>query len=270
VLLTSSEPAARQELAPDPFFRPEELAMPLRDHFRPPLDLKTSWEGFHGQWPAVIVHQLRRQLPVGYVAEPRVHSGPRVEIDIAAFEEDDTPPLSAMTEGNGGVVTAVWAPAQPSVLVETTLPEYDEYEVRIFDARRGRHLVAAIEIVSPANEDRPEHRNLFVAKCVALLQKGVAVSIVDLVTTRHFNLYVELLATIGHTDPTLGDPPPDLYATSCRWTRRGKQTLLEAWSHVLSLEKPLPTLPLWLGTDLVVPLNLEQSYEQACSDLWIT
>ena len=22
--------------------------MPLRDHFRPPLDLITSWEGFHG------------------------------------------------------------------------------------------------------------------------------------------------------------------------------------------------------------------------------
>jgi hypothetical protein len=28
-------------------------------------------------------------------------------------------------------------------------------------------------------------------------------------------------------------------------------------------------LPLWLSRDLVVPLNLEQSYEQACSDLWI-
>ena len=153
--------------------------------------------------------------------------------------------------------------------VETTLPDYDEYEVRIFDARRGRHLVAAIEIVSPANKDRPEHRNVFVAKCAALLQKGVAVSIIDLVTVEHFNLYLELLAVIGHADPTLGDPPPHLYAASCRWTRQGKRTLLEAWSHVLTLEQPLPTLPLWLSTDLVVPLNLEQSYEQACSDLWI-
>jgi hypothetical protein len=31
----------------------------------------------------------------------------------------------------------------------------------------------------------------------------------------------------------------------------------------------LLTLPLWLGTDLAVPLELEQSYEQACSDPWI-
>jgi Protein of unknown function (DUF4058) len=157
-----------------------------------------------------------------------------------------------------------------ALAVETTLPEYDAYEVRIFDARRGRHLVAAIEIVSPANKDRPEHRNVFVAKCAALLQKGVAVSIVDLVTMKRFNLYSELLAVIGHTDPTLGDPPSHLYAASCRWTRQGERTLLEAWSHVLTLEAPLPTLPLWLGTDLVVPLNLEQSYEQACNDLWIS
>ena len=80
----------------------------------------------------------------------------------------------------------------------------------------------------------------------------------------------EQLAQIGHTHPTLGDPPPDLYAASCRWTRQGKRTLLQAWSHVLTLGEPLPTLPLWLSTVLVVPLNLEQSYEQACSDLWIS
>jgi len=61
--------------------------MPLRDHFRPPLDDLTSWEGFHGQWPAVIVQHLRKQLPAGYVAEPRVHSGSQVEIDVAAYAE---------------------------------------------------------------------------------------------------------------------------------------------------------------------------------------
>ncbi len=76
--------------------------MPLRDHFRPPLDDLTSWEGFHGGWPMVIVQHLRKLLPAGYVAAPRVHSGAQVA-------------------------------------VETTLPDYDEYEVRIYDAKRGRH-----------------------------------------------------------------------------------------------------------------------------------
>jgi hypothetical protein len=35
-----------------------------------------------------------------------------------------------------------------------------------------------------------------------------------------------------------------LYAASCRWTRQGQRTLLEAWSQVLTLGQPLPTLPL--------------------------
>jgi hypothetical protein len=52
----------------------------------------------------------------------------------------------------------------------------------VYDQRRGRHLVAAVEIVSPANKDRPENRRAFVTKGAALLQQGVCVSLVDLVT----------------------------------------------------------------------------------------
>lgn len=195
----------------------------------------------------------------GYVAGPRVHSGPQIEIDVAAFEKDDAQFLSTW-DGNGGMATAQWA-AQPKVTVETELSDYYEYEVRIYAATRGRRLVSAIEIVSPANRHRPEHRNVLIGKCVALLQKGVAVSIVDLVSVRHFNLYAELPTMIGHSDPTLGDPTQ--YAASRRWVRKGKQTLFEAWSHPLVVGRPLPTLPLWLGTDRVVPLNLERSYEQS-------
>jgi len=242
--------------------------MPLRDHFRPPLDNIASWEELHGQWPAIIVQHLRRKLPAGYVAAPRVHAGAQAEIDVATFKKDDAPSINGMSETIGGVATAVWAPAAASLAIETEVPDFDEYEVRIYDAKRGRHLVAAIEIVSPANKDRPEHRNAFVGKCAALLQKGVAVSIVDLVTVRHFNLYADVLAFLGHHDPTLGDPPPDIYATSCRFVKKQK-TMLEAWSHSLTVGHPLPTLPLWLDAKLVVPLDLEQSYEQACHDLWI-
>src|SRR5277367_6775661 len=117
-----------------------------------------------------------------------------------------------MSEASGGVATAVWAPAAASLAIETELPDFDEYEVRIYDAKRGRRLVAALEIVSPANKDRPEHRNAFIGKCAALLRKGVAVSIVDLVTVRQFNLYADALAFVGHADPTLSDPPSSIYA----------------------------------------------------------
>jgi hypothetical protein len=212
---------------------------------------------------------LRNSLPAGYVAGPHVHSGAQIAIDIAAFEKDDAPPVEEPNETGGGVATVVWLPAAASLAVETDLPDFDEYEVRIYDARRGRRLVAAVEIVSPANKDRPEHRNAFVGKCAALLQKGIAVRIVDIVTVRHFNLYAEVLAFCGHADPTLSDPPPHTYAASCRWVRRDKRTILKAWSHVLTVGQPLPRLPLWLTADRVVPLDLEPSYEQACHDLCI-
>src|SRR5262249_55654389 len=175
----------------------------LRDHFRPPVSTRVSWEEIHGMWPARIVLHLRSLLPPGYVAGPKIHAGSQVEIDVAAFEQDDATRLQS-SASNGGVATAPWAPPEPTLAVETEGPDYDEYEVRIYDAERGRQLVAVIELVSPGNKDRPEKRNAFVGKCAALLQKGIAVSIVDVVTTRQFNLYAELLRFLGHGDPSLG------------------------------------------------------------------
>src|SRR5215469_5478268 len=165
--------------------------MPLRDHFRPPVSKKSSWEGFHGMWPASIVRQLRKQLPPGYVAEPRVHLGTLMEIDVGALESR-AGAHGVATNGSGTTVTA-WTASAPVVAVDTAPPDEYEYEVRIFDLERERTLVAAIELVSPANEDRPESRQAFVDKCAALLRKGVAVSLVDLVTIRRFNLHAQLM-----------------------------------------------------------------------------
>jgi hypothetical protein len=228
-----------------------------------------TWEELHGQWPAVIVQQLRKHLPTGYVCGPRVHSGSQIEVDVAAYERDDAPAGFDSSDGGGGVATAVWAPPQPAVAVEIELPDYDEYEVRIYDATRERTLVAAIELVSLANKDRAEHRNAFVGKCAALLQKGVAVTIVDVVTARHNNLYAELLAFLGLPDTTFGAEPPATYAASCRWVRAEKRAILQTWPRALAVGQPLPVLPLWLTATFAVPLDLEQSYEKACDDLSI-
>lgn len=242
--------------------------MPLRDHFRPPVSHRASWEELHGMWPARIVLQLRAVLPQGYVAGPKIHAGSRVVIDVATFEHDEAPRPRGRDAG-GGVATVAWAPPEPTAVIETEVPDDDEYEVRIYDAERGRQLVAAIELVSPGNKDRPEKRNAFVGKCAALLRNGVAVSIIDVVTTRQANLYAELLRFLGRDDPSLGDPPPGLYAVSCRWRPLGRRMALQAWSHALEVGRPLPTIPLWLAPDLAVPLDLEAGYEQSSHDLWI-
>ncbi len=64
-------------------------------------------------------------------------------------------------------------------------------------------------------------------------------------------------------------PQTDLYAVACRLTREGEAGRLETWSHPLAIGQALPTLPLWLASDLAVPLELEPSYEEACRVLRI-
>jgi hypothetical protein len=244
--------------------------MPLRDHFRPPLDDSRSWDELHGAWPTVIVMALNRTLPPRYVAAPRVHLGPHAEIDVTAYETDTSDSAVATMGGvDGGVATAVWAPPKPTFDVAVDLPEQDEYEVRVYDTQRHRRLVAAIEIVGPANKDRPEHRRAFVAKCAGLLKRHVSVALVDLVTTRRSNLYVDQLELLGQADPSLAPEPPAVYAAACRWALEADAWHFLAWTHTLVVGQPLPLLPLWLAENLAVPLELESTYEETCRILRI-
>ncbi len=241
--------------------------MPLRDHFRSPVNDKHSWDSLYAGWPAMFVQQLFDILPSGFVAAPGVHFGKNFEIDVSAFEEDG-PAESITNTGDSGVATV--APPAPTLTLEADLSDRDEFEVQVYDVERGRELVAAIEIVSPSNKDRPEHRRAFVAKVAALLQKEVCVSVVDLVTIRQHNLYADLLELIDRKDPQLGPTPPNLYAVTIRSRKPpDMRSLLELWYYPMSLGQPLPTLPIWLRPDLSVLLPLETSYEETCRLLHI-
>jgi hypothetical protein len=208
---------------------------------------------------------LSRKLPPRYVAAPRIHLGAVAEVDVSTYQKDEPGPFpAALGPEERGAATAVWAPPRPTFSVKTELPDQDEYEVRVYDTKRHRRLVAAVELVSPANKDRPEARRAFVAKCAALLLQRVSVAIVDLVTTRHFNLYSDLLELIGQTDPSLAPEPPPHYAAACRWRPQNGASLFDAWNSTLALGQPLPTLPLWLADNFAVPLELEATYEETC------
>jgi Protein of unknown function (DUF4058) len=244
--------------------------MPLRDHFRPPVENKHSWDELHGMWPAVIVQQLFLILPKGYVAAPGVHLGTAFESEVSAYEEVGPADDDKADAGSGGVALAAWAPPKPTLTLEAELPDQDEYEVRVYDARHGRRLVAAIEIVSPSNKDRPESRRAFVAKVAALLQRDVCVSLVDLVTIRQFNLYADLLELVGKSDPMLGAEPAALYAATVHGRKRvRRRPLLDVWFYPMTIGQPLPSLPLWLDVDLGVTVDLEASYEETCRVLHI-
>lgn len=189
--------------------------MPLRDHFRPPLDDVHSWDELHGGWPMTIVQELVEVLPEPYFAAPGVHLG------------------------------TLYAPPKPTLTLEPRLPNQDVYEVRVYevntgtyqtplaaadkldltiggatvatyDSRPNRRLVAAIEIISPSNKDRPENRATLVAKVATLLKNNICVSIVDVVSTFDFNLYAELMSFLNGVDSALGSEPSPTYAATLR------------------------------------------------------
>jgi hypothetical protein len=190
--------------------------MPLRDHFHPPVTLRHSWDELHGGWPMKIVEWLLPNLPANYVAAPQIHLGGAVEIDVATFEHDSSGAAAWSANGDAGRAVAVWEATEPTLRVETDLPDLDEYEVRVYDVTRGRRLVAAVELVSPSDRDRPETRQAFVAKCAALLRQQVSVTIANVVTVRESNLYADLLTLFGERDPSAGAAPAGTYAVTAR------------------------------------------------------
>lgn len=218
----------------------------------------------------MIVTALLPKLPMRYFAEPRARLGRDYEIDVASYdlETGAETVLETHTE-QGGVATAIWAPPRPTLSVISHFPDQHAYEVRVYDGKRRRRLVAAVEIVSPANKDRPARRRQFVAKCAELLRRHVCVAIVDLVTTRQVNLYSDLLELAGHADAAISAAPPAIYAAVCRWRREEEATLFETWVRPFAIGQPLPTMPLWLSDDFALPLELEPSYEETCRVLRI-
>jgi hypothetical protein len=244
--------------------------MPLRDHFQPPVSKRSSWEGFHSLWPGILVQQLASRLPEGFVAEPRVHLGSYYEIDVCTFEQHQPSAAreAAASESKAGPALATETAPAPTLTLDAEFPDQYAYEVLIFDVERDRRLVAAVELVSPANKDRPESRRLFVAKCFDLLRQDVCVSLIDLVTIRQSNLYTELLALLGRSDPTFSPPSP-IYAVTCRKRQVGSHTKLDIWSRPLAIGQPLPSLPIWLSETRTVSLDLEASYQETCRVLRI-
>ena len=243
--------------------------MPLRDHFRPPLEKKHPWNELHAGWPMMLVQHLFRLLPPGFEAGPSVQIGKDFNIDIGVVDDDERF-LSGADEGAGGTAVAAAVAPSPTAVLDTDMPVQDELEVLIYDAEQGRQLVAAIELVSPANKDRPETRRAFVGKVAALLQKDVCVSIVDVVTSKSFNLYAELLAFIDRTDPAVPAEPPAIYTvTLLGRSRFRKRTQLLCWYNPMTVGLPLPTLPIRLTEDQRILLPLEESYEETCKYLHI-
>jgi hypothetical protein len=226
--------------------------MPLQDHFHPPLSTRRHWHSFPNSWATYLAADLNCRLPQGYFAEANVQFG--IEIDVGTFAEDGAGSSPAASD---------WTPSEPALSVPMALIT-DIVEVQVFETSGGPTLAGAVELVSPANKDRPDNRDAFVNKCAAYLQQGVGLVIVDVVTERVANLHNELLARLSaaHAEPLQAT----LYAVAYRPAGHNDQARLDIWPAVLAVGQPLPTLPLWLRGGLYLPLELEAAYQRTCQE----
>jgi len=229
--------------------------MPLLDHFRPPVIHDIQWNTFHAVWAGTITDRLTQVVPSEFQVREHFKLGGGLEIDIAALQ--NRPPAT----GTDTPKASAWQPPE-GVTVPATFP--DSFEVLVFRQFGGRQLVAAIELVSPGNNDAPDTREAFVSKVVSYLHEGVSVLIVDVVTERRANLHNELVAQMRLPDALRLPTDPPLYATAYRPVLRDGRAEIDVWTSAFNVGDALPTMPLRLIADYFVPVELEATYMEAC------
>jgi hypothetical protein len=198
-------------------------------------------------------------LPEGFFAEEHAHLGPRVEIDLATFAD----PLPT-GEANGATATApvrTWTAPPAAFVLPAAFP--DRFEVLVFDSEAGATLVAAIELVSPANKDRAAHRRAFAIKCASYLCQGVSLIVVDIVTSRRANLHNEMIGLLDHGEAFTQPAEVGLYAVAYRPLVRGGAEQIDVWPAALAVGETLPVLPLAINAEICLPLDLEATYTAA-------
>src|SRR5262249_31938786 len=185
-----------------------------------------------------------------------------VEIALATVEATSHPQSPGKQ-----LIAEPWVPPTPAATLAVDFTGIDRVEVQVFYDEGSPRLAAAIELVSPKNKDRPSQRRAFAVKCANYLQQAASVVVVDVVTVRRKSLHAELLQTLDVSNGAIWESPSGLYAVVYRTVRTEEQPHVEIWTEALALGSPLPRLPLWLGVDISVPLDLEKSYQAACESL---
>jgi hypothetical protein len=219
--------------------------------------MRRHWHAFHNAWATFIASHLNQQLPAGFFAEPNVQFG--IEIDVATFEESTQPgPCSA-----GERATTLWTPPPPTLTIPLPIVT-DIIEIAVFGTEGGPELAGAIELVSPANKDRPEHRGAFAQKCSNYLQHGIGLVVVDVVTSRTGNMHELILLQFEHRHPIAGNP--ELYASAYRPVERSGTTSLDIWYEPVAVGQHLPTMPFWLRGGQCFAVDFDATYERTCTE----
>ncbi len=234
--------------------------MPLHDWTDRP-----GWEGMHHLWIAELLKWLRRRLPPGYRAF--IGSAPVVAVgapprrpDVGIRRRPERPNNQAVASGNERDADSGFSLAPDIELAVSTL----EPGVSVSIEKEGR-LIAAIELISPRNKDRPDSRVTYVTRYLAYLHESVHLLLVD-VHRRPigFSFADEIAADLSLNQEPMPAPMAVSYRVGDPAATGGR--FLAIWRRSMTEGSILPTLPLALDMDSMVPVNLELTYNAAAID----
>ena len=221
-----------------------------------------GWDGVRLFWLSELARHIKPQLP----AEYRVHLGtvPAISLDAVATKPD----VSVRHWENGE------GPQPPAGGTEFGEPEV-EIATLALDPQKAvmvtyhGQLVAVIEIVSPANKDRPSSRANYTARYLGYLKSLVNLLIVD-VHARPFGFsFADSLASeLGLKRDSLPSPMAVTYRVGEPAPDGG--SFLGTWSRRLTVGEPLPSMPLPLSVHKLVTVDLETTYSSAAADAYLT
>lgn len=214
--------------------------MPLRDHFHPPLSEQIGWESFLSNWATRLTDSLVDHLPSEFYAEEHRNAHSNLEVVVTSYGHTPAAPFT-----------------MPALFP-------DSFEVRVIQTTSGPTLVAAIELVSPGNKERPAERRAFAAKSASYLHRGVSLIVMDIVTSRRGNLHNEMMQLLEIEERFLLPTDSELYAVAYRPVRRNERAEIDVWTETFAVGSLLPTLPLRLTGDTFVPVDFESTYQESC------
>lgn len=220
------------------------------------------FHSFHTVWIGAMNNALNEGiLPEGYYALAEQHAGRAIADILKLHAPPAKQPSFPPSPATGG--TAV-AEAPPRVRRKMTIESAALAHRRTLAIRHvsGHRLVALLEIVSPANKDRPRHVEEFVDKAESALSAGVHLLLVDLFRPGPHDpegMHGAVLTRLEDTHEPY-DLPADEPLTLASYVA---DVPIDVYVEHLAVGAALPVMPLFLAPDRYVNVPFEDTYQAA-------
>jgi hypothetical protein len=233
--------------------------MPVHDWTRVDAGI---FHSFHTVWIGHLNTALNDGLlPEGYYALAEQHAGRPITDVLTLHASTVSPQPLPLPPATGGLAVAE---APPRTRRKHTVEPAALVRRRSLAIRHvsGHRLVALVEIVSPANKDRPAHIEEFTNKVLSALNVGVHVLLVDLFPPGPRDpdgLHGILLRQLEDSDDRYQLPDDEPLTLASYAAGLPVEIYLE---HV-AIGAALPEMPLFLRPDRYVNVPLEPTYQGA-------